>query len=256
MYVLGHWATTRASDAFAAADLTGLGIVALMLPDIARCHDWGYARCHDPVPANDVDLALVRAHMLGDWYVHYGEGDQPIRRGWAYRSMAPFARLYDEFFATAEAEGLRRPDMPRDSIRGFAHTMVEYAIDTWVADHDPTTTEGFVAAKRALSDIPVDTARALLSRAGADFPAEQLETGIASFTDRIRRCQTPHQFAFRAGAKKFGLIGDAGVELVARFVRRGARQIPDAEFSAILAETSRFIAAKLGHNEHEAPSWT
>lgn len=245
MYILGHWAATRASRAFDPSALTGDGMVALMLPDVARCHEWGYATCFDSGGDADPSLRLMRAHMLGDWYVHYGSGREQIRRGWAYRTMGAFARLYWEFFETAEDAGMRPPGVPRDSVRGFSHTMVEYSIDTWVADTLPEAAEGFAAAKEALGDMPLPGVAATLESAGADYPREKLEEGVESFGRRVRAANRPQEFAYRAGVKKFGLAGDSAVTHMESFIRRGMREIPARDFETTFAETADFIAEHL-----------
>ena len=245
MYILGHWAATRASQAFEPGALTGDGMVALMLPDVARCHEWGYATCFDASGDADPSHRLMRAHMLGDWYVHYGSGRERIRRGWAYRTMGVFARLYREFFETAEEAGMRPRGASRDSVRGFSHTMVEYSIDTWVADSLPEAAEGFAAAKEALADLPLPTLTATLDAAGADYPLDKLGEGARSFSRRVRAADRPQELAYRAGVKKFGLSGDSAVAYVESFIRRGMQEIPRAEFDSTFAGTARFIAEHL-----------
>src|SRR5262249_56596835 len=124
MYIFGHCVITDIQRP-GLFDVYGSDGVALMLPDVVRCHDWGYERCFCSRPSS-IAGQLIRMHMLEDWFIHYGEGTVRKRVGWAYRKMAIYAQEYDNFFATAAARGLRHGEPP-DSRRGFCHTMIEYS---------------------------------------------------------------------------------------------------------------------------------
>ena len=248
MYIVGHYVTTRLSKRFSNALLDGLQGPALYLPDFVRCHEWGYAECFR-MPDDDPTGALIKAHMLGDWWVHYGLYEEAKRRGWAYRRMAVFARHYDVFFETARREDLLRDASgPRDSVRGFSHTMMEYAIDTHLAASLAGTT--FAALQSAIGGVGEDrgawseaTVRAQLAARGITGSFDGLAGDLHSFRARALAARAPQEFAYRAGVKKFGLHDhEASLALVRETIAAGLGEIPGTEIDAVVEETGRFIA--------------
>lgn len=136
MFVLGHLESLHESKAFPEFDLhRGEHGMTVMVPDLLSCHDWGYSKSWALVGAG-VQAEMVLAHMLGDAVVHYGERWRGHERksGWAYLRMGLVARRYDEFHDYAEERGWRQPGLARDSRRGWAHSLVEYSVDQWLAD--------------------------------------------------------------------------------------------------------------------------
>lgn len=252
MYIVGHYVSTRLSERFSPSVLNGDAAAALYLPDFVRCHEWGYAQCFRLSDA-DPAIALVKSHMLGDWWVHYGDGEVDKRRGWAYRRMAIYARCYDEFFAAAARDGLLvSPDAPRDSVRGFSHTMMEYAIDTHLAAR--LSTDTFHSVQRSVARIgttddnwSVPAVLAFIASRGIEGSFESVAADMASFRTRAAAASQPAEFAYRAGVKKFGLHETpASLRLVANTIHEGLAEIPGTEIDDVVAATASFIARHVG----------
>src|SRR5688572_1506221 len=106
MYIIGHCFVTARSGRFSEEEIYDDGLLMLMLPDYVNCHDWAYSNAWR---ANGRDMQLVQAHMLGDWFIHFGDRWASDRRkvGWAYRSMRPACQTYKNFHKEAAALGLR-----------------------------------------------------------------------------------------------------------------------------------------------------
>ncbi|MEZ4315217.1 MAG: hypothetical protein R3F14_44950 [Polyangiaceae bacterium] len=231
-------------------DVFGDDVAALMLPDIARCHDWGYDTCLDDRPVSTAG-ELLRLHMLADWFIHFGEGTTRERSGWAYRKMGVYAREYDAFFASAAARGLREGP-PGDSRRGFSHTMMEYSIDTWLIRNGH-----FEGRFRSVQDVlgrvgrgsglvSVDWARRTLAVAGARSDSPDLAADALSFGERVLSSRGPEELVYRAGVKKFGLQdSDASVELMKATLDEGLARIPDAELRLVVQEAAEFLSRRL-----------
>src|SRR5215831_4445652 len=109
MYVVGHCVVTDRSGVWHTQEVYGEGILGLMFPDYVRCHDWGYGCCFEPWwTESSVADRMIQAHLLGDYFVHFGRGTRERRReGWAYRNMGVYARRYEQFFSRAAAAGIR-----------------------------------------------------------------------------------------------------------------------------------------------------
>lgn len=245
MYFIGHAYLTYRSGAFDEDDAYGSGLPFLMLPDYGSCHHW----CYDHVwEAHDHGLALARSHIIADWYVHFG----PTRRnglrkvGWAYNRMRVAAAFYDEFFGLAAAEGVRDPGPPGDSLRGFSHSMLEYAIDTHIArrglvdDHWP----GMQSAIQAIEDVEVG--RAALARYGAVTDVSDLPQEIWTYQARVQQASEPQEVAFYCIARKFGLRVDAdGAAFVRRYQDRLLREIAADELDDVCTCVSAAITEPL-----------
>lgn len=251
MYVVGHCVVTERSGVFASEEVYGEGILGLMFPDYVRCHDWGYNCCFEPwwagAPRSD---RMIQAHLLGDYFVHYGRCTTEHRReGFAYRKMGAFARRYDEFFSRAADAGLREPGPPADSVRGFSHTMVEYTIDTCLARSGVFDSVfprvhaalGRVASPegndtRAWVDDAIKRHRVVMQPAG-------LEEDLHSFGSRIQMSRSPEEFALYAGVKKFHLENcPESRELLREFLTQGLAEIGDAAIDECTNDCSRFIS--------------
>lgn len=133
MYVVGHCLSVVDSGMCQPHEMDEFGIIATMLPDILDNHAWAYGTCYD-WPASTQVTKFIHAHMVGDWFVHFGTNTQvQEREGWAYERMAYFGDRYEAFFQGAGEAGIAYQSTSTDTRRGFAHTMSEYSIDLWLA---------------------------------------------------------------------------------------------------------------------------
>ena len=246
MYIVGHSVIADLSTR-GGFDFFGADCVALMLPDIVRCHDWGYDRCLGPRPSSTAGQ-LIRLHLLADWFIHFGEGTERERVGWAYQKMAVYARGYEAFFSAAAARGLYS-GVPQDSRRGFSHTMIEYSIDTWLIRNGYF--EGrFESVRDALGRVgrehgagSMSWLRRTMAAEGVRSDSPDLATDAISFGDRVARSQSSEEFVFRAGVKKFGLQDcDASLELMSATLDKGLAQIPDEDIRLVVARAARFLS--------------
>jgi hypothetical protein len=253
MYIIGHFVTSRLSGQFTTDTLLGEDMAALFLPDFMRCHEWGYANCfrHDH---DDVIAALIRSHLLGDWWVHYGPGREPKRRGWAYRRMGVFARYYDDFFSEARRRRLFDPAVAPDTVRGFAHTMMEYALDTHLAAAiTPTELAVIKDWLGRLGQLDQRWSLPFMHDAirtyGISGITHGLGSDVASFSRRVRAAGTAEELAYLAGVKKFGLREcTEGLGLVREVITAGLQDIPLSELDGIAGEVANFISRHL--SEH------
>jgi hypothetical protein len=215
MFIFGHVITAADSHIFGRGDLlAGEGVLGLMFPDLVSCHEWGYRASWDLDPSSPT-ATLIKAHMIGDAVVHYGArwAEPNRRRGWAYRRMGIVSRAYNAFFARARAEGLLIcPDGYRpDSVRGWAHTIIEYTVDQFLTD-TRRLDESFQSIRAEFTRISgrIDWIEETLAQlgiaAGKPFPAQPL---------RYARCLAdatePDEFHLRGLIVKFGLVESAEV---------------------------------------------
>lgn len=207
MFVLGHLVAAHESGAFTdvALDEGELGMAA-MLPDLISCHDWGYTHAWS-LAGVGTQAELVLAHMIGDAVVHYGQHwrGHEHRRGWAYLRMGLVARRFDHFHEQAERAGWRVQGLPRDSRRGWAHTMIEYAIDQWLSDRRDLT-----KAFRQVRAEALDTAANLawvhdLVAEHVITPSKPIETQPHRYCGALSRSTQPDEFHLRGIALKFHL---------------------------------------------------
>lgn len=245
MYIVGHCVITDLSKP-GPFDLYGSDSIALMLPDIVRCHDWGYERCLRE-RSSSIAGQLIRMHMLADWFIHFGDGVVRERVGWAYRKMSVYAREYDAFFHSAATRNLRRGE-PTDSRRGFSHTMIEYSIDTWLVRNGYFDGR-FDSVRDALGRVGGEQGAGSLSWIRETMDAEGIESDsldlsadATSFADRVMRSNDAHEFVYRAGVKKFGLKDcDDSISLMAETIEKGLRKIPGEEMRGIVDQAARFL---------------
>jgi len=211
VFVLGHLISAHRSGAFPDVDLRNgeLGMAA-MLPDLLSCHDWGYSVSWSLAGAGP-QADLVLAHMIGDAVVHFGQRWQgrDRKRGWAYVRMGIVARRFDEFHEYAERLGWRQPNLPRESRRGWAHTMVEYSIDQWISDRSDVT-----ALFEHVRSSALDTARDLswvsdLVEQYVIRPSKPIETQPYRYCGALSRSEQPDEFHLRGLASKFLLTETA-----------------------------------------------
>lgn len=253
MYIVGHYVTTLLSQRFSTGTLNGNAGAALYLPDFVRCHEWGYANCFS-LPDKDPISALIKSHILGDWWVHYGESEINKRRGWAYRRMAAYAHYYNTFYDVAHRESLIiNPSGERDSVRGFAHTMMEYAIDTHLSAHLPA--KAFSAIKCCIEGIGASSGewsmpavQAVLATREITVKLNAIDADISSFRARAVAARTPAELAYRAGVKKFGLHDcDESLRLVSGTVAAGLASLGADEVDAAVSHAAAFIAQHICH---------
>ena len=246
MYVLSHWVTAVDSGLWSHAALAAGAAVPLALPDITGHHTWGYQDCRWPRPLS-ASGRLFRAHFLGDWFIHYGASGERIKRGWAYRRAGGFARRYKAFFAEAAARGLRGNEPPDDSVRGFSHTMVEYALDLYLAQRADAGSV-LVALKRLFASL--DDPAALLAAQGADHDATAARAEAGRWCARVASARSIEELAIGAGVEKFGLHPSrAAAAYLREALVTGLGELDSADIDAALSATSAFIAAGLAAND-------
>lgn len=246
MYIVGHCYISSLTGLFSDREIYGSGIFPLLLPDYVRCHDWGYGHCF-ALPAG---LELVQAHLLGDWFVHYG-GAQTERRkksGWAYANMAFYANCYQTFFAESARLGLRSALTPTESVRGFAHSMCEYTIDTYLA-RKGVFRPFFADVKNRLSRLgcgfglgSLEWVRSYLAFWSIQSDSPDLVSDLASYRTRIAESEHEEEWAFRAGMRKFGLNqGKDSLCFMADYIDRGMARIGADEIEKVVADCAGFL---------------
>jgi hypothetical protein len=170
--------------------------------------------------------------MLGDALVHHGARWSRERRkvGWAYRRMDLISRSYETFFEHAEESGWRDRALTRDSRRGWAHTMVEYSIDQWLAD-----TEGFEEVQAAASGAALATLKdrtwvdRVVDALGVE-PSKPIGTQPSRYCGALARAEQPDELHLRGLAVKFGLDEcDEVLAWIRAQLRRIVRDIGDEE---------------------------
>ncbi len=253
MYIVGHLVITEKSGFFPAQKVYGEGAYPLLLPDYVRCHEWGYERCFRQRDFTS-DGMFIQAHIIADWYAHYGEvSDQPQKRGWVYRQMGVYTHRFDRFFSEAARLGLREDKPPVDSKRGFAHTMMEYSIDTFLVrrgDFNRFEQMRAVLGRLGLGDGAGSKPwlDQTLKQSEIDVNDTDLERDVALYRQRVLDCKDAEEFAYRAGVYKFGLkSGDESVQFIKRFVEEGLEEIPAHEISNVVEQAAGFVATWLGN---------
>jgi hypothetical protein len=245
MWVLGHICTTGHLKAFADIELAaGEGLFELTFPDLVNCHQWGYDACWGI--GNDRTGRLIKAHMIADAVIHLGrDWTTPGRKtGWAYRRMGVVSRLYDPFFEEAASNGmLVSPDSPRrDSLRGWAHTMVEYSLDQYLCD---TRDLGavFLALRQTFARLSerLDWVRATVDELGVytktPFPEQPLR-----YVAALTRADEPDEFHLRGLTTKFGLHETPEVLCWLRAIQRHIIEVVGGEeIEAVLAAVSEVL---------------
>lgn len=249
MHIVGHCFVTEASGTVPPESIRGQGIFALMLPDYAQCHGWGYTHCWKPVPVTreNLDEHLMRAHLLADWFVHFGGDPRDQQRvGWAYRQMHIFAPLYAPFFSAAQRIGARVSGPPVVSRGDFAHSMVEYCVDVYLArrgDLDRSFEQvraalGSVGARRGKGSM--EWIRGMLAERNIESP--DLAESVTTFREDCAAARDPEELTLRAGLRKLGLpSSEITLELMRTTVEHGLRRIDTDEVHASLAETAQFL---------------
>jgi hypothetical protein len=250
VFVIGHLLSLHESRAFPELALEdGEQCLAAMLPDLLSCHDWGYTEAWSLVGAG-VQAELVLAHMVGDAVVHYGQTWQGHERrsGWAYRRMGLIARGYDGFFEHAEACGWRAAGLDRDSRRGWAHTLVEYTVDQWLADHhDLTAMHHHVRAAATRSLAEMSWVNDLVNTYTI-VPSKPLTTQPYRYCGALARTTQPDELHLRGLALKFGLCEEPeALDWLRSWLRGIWQAVGDFEMNAVFRSLATVTADPVGH---------
>jgi hypothetical protein len=218
--------------------------MSVMLPDLLSCHDWGYSKAWALVGAG-ARAEMVLAHMLGDAVVHYGERwrGQQRKSGWAYLRMGLLARRYDEFHTYAEEHGWREAGLPRDSRRGWAHSMVEYSIDQWLADRrDLSVMHQQVRASAAAVAADLSWVHALVEQ-HVITPSKPIESQPYRYCGALTRAAAPDEIHLRGLAVKFHLSEEpAALQWLREWLRAVWQQVGDDEMRDVFASLVRVSA--------------
>lgn len=209
MFVFGHLCTTADSRVFRKVNIQeGEGLLGLMFPDFVACHDWAYQSSWALQPDN-ITAQLIKAHIIEDAVIHFGPvWSVPNRKqGWAYRKMGILARSYKEFFERAARDGflLQDDSQPIDSLRGWAHTLIEYSVDQYLTDTRDLG-HAFDSIRRVLGNVNQhmswveDTFSRLGVQPSKPFPAQPLR-----YASILASAQAPDEFHLRGLAAKFRL---------------------------------------------------
>jgi hypothetical protein len=250
MYIVGHCLSAVDGGACAPEEMDGTGIVATMIPDILDNHGWGYGVCF-AWPARTAVTRFVRAHVIGDWFVHFGQDTQvQEREGWAYRQMGYYADKYEAFFECAHARGFAAQAAPTDSRRGFAHTMSEYAVDFRLSRQGRFDAY-FEMARRALGAIGRDDddgpgsshwLRQVID--GEKMPTKYRDAApqVESFRARAGRAAAPEDFVVFSVLSKLGFdFTSAAQAFVAEALDSGADGIGAHEIDLHYQECCAFV---------------
>lgn len=256
MFVLGHLVSADEARVFPELSLgEGEQGLAAMLPDMLSCHDWGYSDGWRLCGAG-IQSELVVAHMIGDAVVHYGprwRGDRH-KRGWAYVRMGQVTRRYDEFFTHAEASGWRTPGLARDSRRGWAHTLVEYSLDQWLADRRDLS-RAYATVSAAATDVLTGATNGGLDwvhdlvATHAITPSKPLATQPLRYCGALSRARTPDEMHLRGLALKFQLTEhDEVLDWLRGWLRGIWQAVGDAELSQVLRDLRDAVADPVRHD--------
>jgi len=242
VFVLGHLVSLHESKAFPELALhEGEHGMTAMLPDLLSCHDWGYSQAWALAGAG-IQAELVLAHMLGDAVVHYGVQWRGHERksGWAYRRMGLVTRRYDEFHAYAEERGWRPAGLPRDSRRGWAHTLVEYSIDQWLADRRDLS-----VMHRQVKEAAEATAADLawvhdLVAQHVITPSKPIESQPYRYCGALTRSTEPDEMHLRGLALKFQLAESPdALRWLRGWLRAIWQEVGEEEMADVLSSLAR-----------------
>lgn len=255
MYIVGHCLSVIDSGTCSADDMDGFGGLATMLPDILDNHGWSYVNCFD-WPGRSGSTRFILAHMLGDWFVHFGGNIKKAeRKGWAYENMGHYESLFATFFQTAYERRLKDDPEPADTPRGFAHTFTEYSIDLWMADNgmfDPffhSVQKGLSGIGRT-SDAGVGSKEWLYKVAESErIPAKQVDRAksqIASFSERAEASRDPGEFVVLSIINKFGLKNSQpSIDYVRECLNEGIKVLGEEAIVRHYRECCDFIAQNM-----------
>jgi len=244
MYILGHVYASRSMPSVAYDFTTTEGMRALMIPDYADSHAFAYEHAW----SMDADTygRLIRSHIAGDWWIHFGENldEGARRRGWAYYRMGVIARHYEEFYQLAYERGLCDTPEPNDSRRGWAHTMMEYSVDTYLARTGRMDDE-FQRVREQLANLAAhaDEVTALFEQQQVHPWSQATWRHALAYSMRVALSTAPEDFAVIGAVGKFGL--DYSVEsrkFVLDYQHRIVDELDRAEYEDVLRAVSTFVS--------------
>jgi len=242
MYIVGHFVTSKLAGLF--ENGIGRNLTFLMIPDYIASHDWGYHH-YSMLDTKSEIMKYFKSHMLGDWFVHFGDQKEPRKSGWAYKNMKLFAKKYNLFFLEAEERGLLRKDLTRrDTIRGFSHTMMEYLIDYYMS-RSLMCNDLLYYSKRYLGEELLQQPLFWLN----DFVNKEeiacaisLEEGARCFGNRVLLSTRLEEFVLRAGIKKFGLTPSVeSMSFIASHLEAALLEFPLSKIDQVVEDTALFI---------------
>ncbi|MEU4171804.1 hypothetical protein AB0F46_33600 [Streptomyces sp. NPDC026665] len=216
-----------------------------MLPDFADSHAFAYTHAWEK--EGDTDSRLIRSHIAGDWWIHFGDDlTRPARRrGWAYLRMGVIARRYEEFYALAHERGLAPTAVPNDSRRGWAHSMLEYSVDTHLA-RSGTLDHAFDDVRRQLGRLQAhgEEIRAMLAGQQVLPWSQEVWRNALDYSARVALADSPEEIALLGAAGKFGLdYSRASRALVREFQSRILKDVGAEEYGTIIRAMHEFVAS-------------
>lgn len=243
MYILGHAYLTRDVKSVDHDFSINEGIRALMLPDFADSHAFAYEHAWS-MHADDVGR-LIRSHIAGDWWVHFGDNlEEPARRrGWAYRRMGVISRLHETFYKEAYEKGLCDTPEPNDSRRGWAHTMLEYSIDTYLA-RTGVMDDVFPALHRQLGNLAAhaDEVCALFEQQQVRPWSQATWRHALAYSMRVAISSAPEDLAVIGAVGKFGLdYSDESRKHVLSYQHRIVDEVGAEEYEEVLRSMAAFV---------------
>ncbi len=257
MFILGHVLITG-NDNFKTLDVSsGEGVVMLMLPDLLSSHTWGYEQCWN-IPQGTLGAKLIQAHIVGDAVIHFGPkwATPPQKIGWAYRNMRGVVNEYRNFYREAEEAGYIVDGREHDSLRGWAHTMIEYSVDQYLTDTlnlDRTFVnirDSFAALEQNLDWLD-STVREYGIETTKPYPQQPLR-----YAGVICQARTPDEFHLRGLAAKFGL--EPKNEVLSKFrnmLREIIRSLGKDEMARIVDELTNVLASPATYDYPLPQNW-
>ncbi len=252
MDLIGHCAVAEMSGALVEEEVYGPGIVELMFPNYAHCHDWAYGHVWEPEQFGAWQRTgeRLRAHIICDWVIHYGTKRTDVKEkvGWVYQRMEIAGKLATEFFATAVREGMLDAQMPdlanwtEKKRLDFAHSFVEYAVDLILAERT-ITPKRFQAIKKGLAQLADPDGYgsypwAINMFQSMGVTSEQSSEFITNSIYRMARdgmeSATPEEFAIRTAAHKYSFrIDEKTIRYVRGYLERIAGELDLDEIKAV-----------------------
>jgi hypothetical protein len=166
--------------------------------------------------------------------------------------MGFFARQYEQFFEVAAQRKLRPTGIPADSRRGFAHSMMEYVVDTHlcltgrVDDAFSDIREGLSGVGRKGGPGSLAWVSRTMEAEGLSSESCALEGDLLSFGERVEASTRPEELAYRAALKKFELASsEESLHYVSDFVQRGRAEVGSRSIEDLVRAASEFIGHKL-----------
>lgn len=243
MYILGHVYVSQFLQSVDYDFAVNDGVRALMLPDYADSHAFAYE--HAWSMDTDALGRLIRSHIAGDWWVHFGDNldERAHRRGWAYRRMGVIARLFEDFYQKAYEKGLCETPEPNDSRRGWSHTMMEYSIDTYLA-RTGCMDDSFAQVRKQLGDLAAhaDEVSTLFEEQQVRPWGQATWRHALAYSMRVAISNAPEDFAVIGAVGKFGLDYSAeSRKHVVDYQNRIVDEVDAAEYESILGAMGDFV---------------